>query len=159
MPLPKDRNNLIFAGILVLFFSSLAVFAYGLGPVRRSLETKTFRVVPGEGFRKITFRLQEEGFIRSKLAFELLAFLSGRAEDLKPGVYELSPNLGSLSILDYLIKGDKLVVDIVIPEGASIYDIDRILSEKQVISEGEFLVFAKDKKLEGRLFPDTYKFF
>ena len=115
--------------------------------------------MPGEGFREITLRLQGEGFIRSRLAFELLAFLRGAAEDLKPGVYELSPNLGSLVILDYLVKGDKRVVDVVIPEGASVYDIDRILSEKAVISEGELLVFAKDKKLEGRLFPDTYKFF
>mgnify|MGYP001612875717 CR=1 FL=1 len=159
MLLPKDRNNLIFAGILVLFFLSLTVFAYGLGPVRRSVESKTFRVMPRDGFREITSRLHEEGFIRSRLAFELLAFLRGAAEDLKPGVYELSPNLGSLAILDHLVKGDKRVVDVVIPEGASVYDIDRILSEKAVISKGELLVFAKDKKLEGRLFPDTYKFF
>ena len=159
MPLPKDRNNLIFAVVLVLFFLSLSVFAYGLGPVRRSVESKTFRVMPGDGFREIALRLRAEGFIRSKLAFELLAFLSGRAEDLKPGVYELSPNLGSLTILDYLVKGDKQVLDIVIPEGASVFDIDRILSEKAVITEGGLLVFAKDRKLEGRLFPDTYKFF
>ena len=159
MPLPKDRNNLIFAVTLVLFFLSLTIFAYGLGPVRRSVEFKTFRVMPGQGFREITSRLQGEGFIRSKLAFELLAFLRGAAHDLKPGVYELSPNLGSLTVLDYLVKGDKRVVDVVIPEGSSVYDIDRILSEKAVISEGELLVFAKDKKLEGRLFPDTYKFF
>jgi UPF0755 protein len=48
---------------------------------------------------------------------------------------------------------------VTIPEGSSIYDIDKILSENYVMASGKFVEYVEGKNLEGKLFPDTYEFF
>lgn len=49
-------------------------------------------------------------------------------------------------------------VAVTIPEGSTIYDIDRILSAKGVLAPGEFVANVSSS-LEGHLFPDTYDFY
>lgn len=46
-----------------------------------------------------------------------------------------------------------------IPEGSTVYDIDRILSDAGVISRGDLIAANASTSLEGKLFPDTYNFF
>ena len=48
-------------------------------------------------------------------------------------------------------------VQVTIPEGTNIADMDAILAEAEVISQGTFLD-ARYLALEGELFPDTYRF-
>lgn len=53
---------------------------------------------------------------------------------------------------------------VTIPEGSTMYDIDRILSAADVIQPGAFIAAAQNatgtaQPLEGKLFPDTYDFF
>lgn len=48
-------------------------------------------------------------------------------------------------------------VSVTIPEGSTMYDIDRILSEKGVLAPGAFVAVAAGD--EGELFPDTYDFY
>jgi UPF0755 protein len=50
-------------------------------------------------------------------------------------------------------------VEVTIPEGSTIYDIDRILSGAGVISQGVLINSTSSLALEGTLFPDTYYFF
>ena len=45
---------------------------------------------------------------------------------------------------------------VVIPEGATVYDINKILREKGVLTEEQE---SLPESLEGYLFPDTYEFF
>lgn len=45
---------------------------------------------------------------------------------------------------------------VVIPEGATVYDINKILREKGVLTEEQG---SLPESLEGYLFPDTYEFF
>lgn len=47
---------------------------------------------------------------------------------------------------------------VTIPEGSTRYDIDRILSNADVLERGEFIA-AASTSLEGKLFPDTYEFY
>jgi len=48
-------------------------------------------------------------------------------------------------------------VTVTIPEGSTVYDIDRILAEKGVLPRGQFIAAAQG--YEGELFPDTYNFY
>jgi UPF0755 protein len=53
---------------------------------------------------------------------------------------------------------------VTIPEGSTIFDIDRILSSNGVLGRGDFISAVQAQangttSLEGRLFPDTYDFF
>jgi UPF0755 protein len=57
-------------------------------------------------------------------------------------------------------------VTVTIPEGYTIYDIDRVLSNDGVLQPGDLIAaasvsstFPSSSPLEGRLFPDTYDFF
>ncbi|HVO28532.1 MAG TPA: endolytic transglycosylase MltG [Candidatus Paceibacterota bacterium] len=48
---------------------------------------------------------------------------------------------------------------VTIPEGSTVYDIDRILAQAGVIRPGDLAQASSAPALEGRLFPDTYYFY
>ena len=124
-------------------------------------EPRDFKVVAGSGFRGISQALRDEGFIRSKKAFEIYAFLSGQARNLKPGHYQISPAYSGAKIAAILEAGPESETQVTMPEGVTVIDIDRILSEAGVTSLGEFLDYVKlqDRPSEGYLFPETYRFY
>jgi UPF0755 protein len=63
------------------------------------------------------------------------------------------------AIIGALRSKDLRDVSVTITEGASIYQIDAILADALIIHRGELLHFKDDGNLEGKLFPDTYRFF
>lgn len=135
-------------------------FMYMLGAIADSpAETKAFEIKTGDGFRRIVDDLQSEGLIRSTTAFKILSLATGSASKLKPGLYTLGPSMTSYQILNELILGSRREVAVTITEGENIYEIDKILSENGITKKGVFASVARERKLEGRLFPDTYKFF
>lgn len=93
---------------------------------------------------------------------------------IKTGSYVFQPNLTISKFVSNLNKGlyDENAVKITIPEGFNIKQIAKVLEEKGVISQSDFIQSAQeytlpsfiknDSKrmytLEGFLFPDTYYF-
>ena len=136
---------------------------YNLQPLVSARTTigdpQIFIVSRGEGFGVIVNRLKKEKLIRSAGALKLLALVTGKANDLKPGEYELSPNVSSLQILRSLIDGSRREVTVTIPEGSPLKAIDDLLSDNGIIVSGTLALLGTEKKLEGKLFPDTYRFF
>jgi len=152
-------KTLLAAGFLLLAGVWGTVFLYFLGPVAATGETRPFTVASGAGFRDIARELQAGGFIRSRRAFELYAVLSGRARTLQPGRYEVSPSESGPAIARILSAGPEREATVTIPEGLTAIDIDRLLSAARVTPPGAFLEAVREKNLEGRLFPDTYRFY
>lgn len=145
-------------GAATLFFC----FVLALRPASPgSAEIIGFSISAGDGFWETSARLKASGIIRSAYAFRILALASGAAPRLKPGKYILSPASGGWEIISELVSGENREISVTIPDGASIYLIDKILSEAGVLRPGEFLtyVFSSKEKAEGKLFPDTYRFF
>lgn len=120
-------------------------------------QTRVFTIAPGDGFKAIVGRLAAEHLIRSETSFELLSLLTGSAGKFKPGAYELSPAMTSVKILGELVAGPR-EVEVTIPEGASVYAIDRLLADAKVIRSGSLVALNASSSVEGTLFPDTYKF-
>lgn len=144
------------AGIVLL----VACFIYVLRPVdAESAEPIAFEVKPGDHFREIVSRLAAADLIRSRTAFGVLSLLTGSLTRLKPGVYELNQSMKSGEILEELVSGIHREVQLTIREGISIYEIDKLLSYARVVPSGSIIAAGSSQKLEGRLFPDTYKFF
>lgn len=142
---------------IIGFFAFL--FYWNLRPAEPSdLTAKVVEIKSGESFNSIIGQLSDKNLIRSPVFFKFFSILTGTAWRLKPAIYELSPSLSGVEILNALVVGREQV-EIIIPEGSSIYDIDAILSGKKIIPTGKFSEYALSKNLEGRLFPDTYKFF
>lgn len=118
-----------------------------------------FLINKGTSAEKIGKDLQEEGLIKSALAFKMYVQLFNKQSDINAGEFSLSPNMDVSEIVDKLGEGPELLW-VTIPEG---YRREQIafLFEKTFSLEStdfvdQFLVLTKGK--EGRLFPDTYLF-
>ena len=155
--MPKKNIALLIATTTIVLS---AIFLFPLNPATQGVsQTQDFEIGEGEGFLSISHRLKDGGFIRSVYAFELLAFITGSADEFKPGVYAINPSRGSFDILKELVAGPHREVSVRIYEGASVYEIDKLLEGLSIIEKGKLVNLAAGKKLEGRLFPDTYRFF
>ncbi len=156
----QKRLKIIFITLIMIAF--ILVFVQDLKPVDAQgavQQFASFEIKPGDGFRMIADALQKANLIRSRFAFEMLAFGSGVASKLKPGLYQLSPEMSSADIVSELVSGTHHEVTVTIPEGASVYDVDRILADANVIPPGSLVAINARMGMEGTLFPDTYKFF
>ena len=115
-------------------------------------------VAHGQGFLEVAKTLDAAHLLRSRLAFEFAAFLSGAAFHVQSGTYHLSPAMSAPAILRELSSGAPAIT-VTIPEGSDIYGIDKTLADAGVTNRGDLIAFKADGNLEGKLFPDTYQFF
>lgn len=152
-----SKKVFIAIGVVVTSFLVVGIFMFFLRPVSAEGKTTTFIVVPGEGFQDIVHRLNDAHLVRSASFAKLYLIGTGRAHRLQSGMYELSPIMSTWHIFSLMSKGGNQEVSVTIPEGASRFDIDRILSESGVVYQGTFYAYASSS-LEGKLFPDTYRF-
>jgi UPF0755 protein len=164
-----------FLSVLLISVLFIGYFLSALSPVSQVVDVKPIEIKSGDGFRSISQNLANLEIIRSSSVFKIIAFISGSAHKLKPGKYLLDSSLSSLEILNLLIVGPDIEREVVIPEGFTLLDIDKRLSDAGIImvnsladfnfdslkNEYEFLKELKSpiKTIEGYLFPDTYKFF
>lgn len=141
-------------------------------------------VIDSYGLRGISKELQEEGYVKSGLAFFLRAQLSGTAGKIDSGTFYLSKNMDVDKIISVMSRGghDRTqTLTLRIPEGATIEEIADLLLENEVCYDkeaflelcktgGNFLGDASFPYLEeredgakyvfeGYLFPDTYDFY
>lgn len=164
---------LIFTAGLVFF---LLFFHYQLTPLLTENGEVYFTIRKGAGFQEIAEDLEEKGLIRSAASFKFYLLLKGWADKLKPGYYRLSRNLSATEIAQILVEGNSQEVKVTIPEGWTIFQIEKKLKEVGVLEKDVFLsqlkvkdflsdeglIFLKNLpsnvNLEGFLFPDTYRF-
>lgn len=142
-----------------VFGTFLAVLVLGIylpaGGDGRS--QKEFMVSTGDGSSKVARLLAEEGLARSRYLFLFYLVFTGQEKDLKAGRY-LLPSGGSIpEIARILTRGwaESDDVEITIPEGFNVWEIDRELARRGLMEAGEF--FQRARHLEGELFPDTYR--
>ncbi|HTY39785.1 MAG TPA: endolytic transglycosylase MltG [Candidatus Paceibacterota bacterium] len=163
MPLPKIRNSFVVTlAVVIALGCGLAYFFWSLAPrAAAGAAPVEFEITPGRGFSEIANDLAQAGIIRQATAFKLLALLSGEAGALKAGRYELSPSASARNILETLVDGAVAEVEVVIPEGSTVYQIDDILAQAGVIKSGALVsyVLSSSRPLEGRLYPDRYRLF
>ncbi|MDP3956795.1 MAG: endolytic transglycosylase MltG [bacterium] len=145
-------------GIAVLLL--MGVFLFLLQPVQGGdIVPKEIIIERGDGLHEIAARLKAQNLIRSPLVFEFLAMATFRAHLLKPGDYAFSTALSTPKLISHLVLGGRDEVTVVIPEGWSVKEIDELLSKAKIIREGDLMALAAKEKLEGYLFPDTYRFY
>lgn len=156
----------------------LVLAALALGAVLYDAVTRPFRGFAAEGVyveiprgastRRIGQRLQEHGVVRSAVAFEILARLRGR-QQLKAGEYFFSQAATVDAVLERLARGDVYYVQLVIPEGLTMFQVADRVEAARLASREEFLKAARDasllrdlapqaQTLEGFLFPAKYEF-
>ena len=157
MPIEAIPRKYVIAAITAIFLALIALFIFELQPVNPNTAAAKFVVRPGSGFAEIAKNLAAQGLIRSRFAFEFLLFADGTASSLRPGVYKISPAMSAPAIARLLATGSGDIT-VTIPEGLNLYQIDAILSDASVVKPGDLVAYAAGRQIEGRLFPDTYRF-
>lgn len=121
----------------------------------------------------IAAQLKEAGLIRSPLAFRIYAKLSGNADRLNYGTYNLAPSMPVEKIYSKLIDGanDAIVFRFTVLPGETLKDIKKRLLAVGYTSEEIDAALSKkynhpvladkpaDASLEGYLFGETYEFY
>lgn len=137
--------------------------------------TRMFSVAAGSGLAKVAASLQEQGFIRSAMAFRVLAKLTGSEAQIKAGLYALTPAMSPREILRWMVQGKAEQKRLTFPEGYSIRQMAKVLEDNGIGSAERFIALATEPErfadrfawlrdlpegasLEGFLFPDTYEY-
>lgn len=125
----------------------------------------------------IASMLKDNGLIKYDWLFKLYCKFSSADEKVKPGTYVLNTDFDYRALVYGMTPtaGERVVVDVTIPEGHNIFQIVQDLTSNGVCDEDElwdclanydfdydFLdksTIGDKLRLEGYLFPDTYSFY
>ncbi len=162
--------------IALLLLCALAVWIardYARGGLS---EPAVISVPQGAGSIAISGLLAESGAVDLPLAFRVYARLSGADEGWQPGSYTLEPGSGYPAISE-LMHSTAFApdVEVLIPEGLQLPEIGKVLEENGICGKEAFLEACRSagfdhaflegtdlegrRRLEGYLFPDTYRFY
>lgn len=130
-------------------------------------EFKIVEIKKGDSLWRIATQLEEKEVIRSKTAFIIKSWITGKHKKIKAGEYGFYTYYTLDEILETLTQGRVLLHKVTIPEGSTLWQIGEILEKEGICEKEEFLKLAQDKEvvqnfgfsastLEGYLFPDTY---
>lgn len=130
---------------------------------------QTFVIKAGEPFSRINHRLKEKGLISAPRIFHKLAKWRKVVEKFKPGTYEIPSGVTMSQVMDQLLEGSSISLDITVSEGKNIFEIANILQTHNLVPREKFLAAAQNRdfieslgikadRIEGYLYPDTYKF-
>ncbi|MDD4237998.1 MAG: endolytic transglycosylase MltG, partial [Desulfotomaculaceae bacterium] len=160
------------AGIFCLAFFFALVLLSPVSPKVGSSEI-TVAIPPQATAGLVGNILENEGLVRSSLAFRLYARWKGMDGLIKAGQYRLNSELSTPEIIMELVEGRLAVQSITIPEGFNTAQVADLLAEKGLVNREKFISVVADqefsynflssapegeKRLEGYLFPDTYSF-
>lgn len=149
--------------------------------VGKSAGTVMVEIPEGSSLDAIAEILKNNNIINEKQFFKFYTRVTKSANNFSPGVYELETNMDYQAILNHLKNHSNIknVAEITFTEGMNILECAELIEKNQVCKKDEFLKCCnsnqfddkysfiknidnqKDRvyKLEGYLFPDTYKFY
>ncbi len=149
---------------------------------RAEEEFVTVIVSKGDDVDDISCKLEEKGVVDSAIFFSMFLELTGKGDEIEPGVYEVATNKDYLGVVNYLrnIDNRKTTITLQFTEGMTVLEVADSLYDAGVTTDKdaflrlcnsddfdedyEFLAEIEDNadrlyKLEGYLFPDTYEFY
>ncbi|RME49777.1 MAG: endolytic transglycosylase MltG [Deltaproteobacteria bacterium] len=170
----RHRGKLLRLLLLLLTVAGAAagvaayrLYAFYRSPADPAADSRIVEIPKGTPSRRIVSILAEGGIIREELPFLLLLRLTGRAEALQAGEYELSAALSPEEILEILTSGGVVQRSLLIPPGFNRYQIAALFERVGLASREAFERIVTDRTwlsqfgledVEGYLFPDTYSF-
>ncbi len=173
-------------GVLIALAVLIALVGAGLGFAAWSLggepgegEPLTFTVEKGRSASAVASELEDEGVVRSSLAFRLKARSRGLDRNLAAGTYELETGMSVDEAIDAFLAGPKApdAIRFTIPEGLTVEEILARLADNTPHSVEDYraVLAARDLELpgwvpaldsfpggvdepyEGLFFPETYE--
>ncbi|NLU50438.1 MAG: endolytic transglycosylase MltG [Syntrophomonadaceae bacterium] len=159
-------------GIVILAWMSFRQVSQMLAPINPGDHRPVEVVVPANASTyKVADILYGAGLIRNQSIFVNYCRLTGTDQRLKAGVYSFRRSQALPELVDDLVSGRVLTVGFTVPEGYDLRQIGELLVREGICNEEEwrqaivqdydypFLkqVPPRPNRLEGFLFPDTYR--
>jgi len=172
-PTGTRRLRPLWWSVLVLsvafLFLAADIFLFLTSPATQRSDAVVIDFPVGTPLSALYDLLEQRGVVRSSFRFRLYARLKGEARHIKAGEYEFSTALRPDAVLSKLVRGEVLLHQVTFPEGVTNQDTAALLAAQgladadQVLAVAADADFAKDlgvsaPRLEGYLFPDTYRF-
>ncbi len=176
---------LLLIGILTAVGAYSGIKHYNNAYKPESNEIIEMDIESGSGTTKIGNVLEQNGIIRSAKIFKYKTKLNGLDGKYQAGHYSLSPSMTMEQIMELLQFGRLKETSFTIPEGYTITQVaDKLLSDGIITSKDEFMraleddydysflppngyeikdtngrtkISAKANRLEGYLYPETYR--
>lgn len=168
---------------LILLLSPIIWYSTSLKAVSKESEDIPINIELGSGVDKVASILEEQGVIKSKMAFKIYVKLH-KIDNLQAGDYLLNKNMDVYAIIENLKTGkvqkDQTIITFV--EGKNMTSIAKTISDKTEYTEEDVFNLLKDEEyinslindywfltdtikentiyypLEGYLYPETYYF-
>lgn len=160
------KGILIAVVSLIVILAGFFVISY-VSSVDLGDKTVSIIVKSGDSFSGIANELLDKGVVRSGLMLRYPARWRGVDTKLTPGRYDFTGKNSCRSVLTKLERADFAVIRVTVYEGAPIWKVASILSERmgcdsvetmRLNADSIFLASLSLPCLEGFLFPETYFF-
>jgi UPF0755 protein len=155
--------------ILAVFAALLAAggfYAWFTRPLTMQAQTVEFRVPPGAGLRNVARMLNQAGVDIQPDLLALAARLPGRSGAIRAGVYSMESGATPQTLLELLVSGKVLQVDVRLIEGWTFRQWRAQLARHpglehvtDTLSESELMarLGLPGQAPEGMFLPDTYR--
>lgn len=184
-----QKNGCFFkiAWIVFLCLISALLARYALAGINdmlavgKNVGTVMVEIPEGSSLDSVAEILRQNKIINEKQFFKIYAKMTKSSQNFLPGIYELETNMDYQAILNHLKNQSNIknVVEVTFTEGMNILECAELMDKNHVCKKEDFLQCCnsnqfddkynfiksidnyKDRvyKLEGYLFPDTYKFY
>jgi len=163
------KAGTLLKALLVLLLIAAGLYLYvsiQLGPYGKG---GTVYVPRGSSVAQTANLLEQNGIVRSAWSFRGLARWLGVQAKLKPGEYQFEAGMTSREVLDKIVRGDRVVHRLTVPEGANYQQIAALIERAGIAPQAEVMKYFRDPtllatlgfpavSLEGYLFPATYEY-
>ncbi len=170
----KSRKLLYVFIFLILILLTLVVSYFTvLNYIKTTpsvVEDTVVEIPKGSGLSSISEKLMHSGVIANDKLFILYVMKEGWQDELKAGEYKFEKGSTMADVANKIVRGDVELNQVTIPEGLTVKEIARLLDEKGVVGEADFIKETQNKvlirkllgpdanSLEGYLFPETYSY-
>ncbi len=153
--------------LIVLGGGAVAFGRFASQPLGFSPSPVRVTIAPGSGLGTIARDLSRQGIVSPGWAFSALARVRGQGERLKAGTYQISAASTPMTLLDRMVKGDVVQIEVRLIEGWTFREVRAAINaaadvrhDSLALSEREILerLGAIESSAEGLFFPDTYRF-
>jgi UPF0755 protein len=138
-----------------------------ISPLHINKADTAIEIEPGSSLRSIAFQLVDDKVLNEPWRFIILAKILGQSRKLRPGNYNLNPNITPYQLLLSFVEGRATEGSITFIEGQDLQSmLDKIKANdaiKKTMNPYDTKAIAlalgiSIDSVEGQLFPDTYYF-
>ena len=159
----------LLALLLVLALAAAGAAWWWAQQPLRLIAAKVEMTVPEGASLRVAAQNAVAGGVRvPAVALHAYFRLMGRGKTIKPGDYEVTRGMTAADLLDKLVRGDRIVLTVTLPEGWTFVQLRQALARAphlrhdtaQMTPQAIMQALGKPGvAAEGRFFPDTFHYF